>query len=92
MCYLRRDSWAGEVAFDKEKAASLALQAKLDSINGEHGDAYIEEPYSKISRDFSPIHVNPYFSDFASLPATITHGLWSSAAPRCYLENISGSS
>ena len=28
------------------------------------------EPYSKISGDFNPIHVNPYFSDFASLPAT----------------------
>jgi fatty acid synthase subunit alpha, fungi type len=46
------------------------------------------EPYSKISGDFNPIHVNPYFSDFASLPATITHGLWSSAATRCYVESI----
>ncbi|KAF8817616.1 hypothetical protein BYT27DRAFT_7293182, partial [Phlegmacium glaucopus] len=46
------------------------------------------EPYSKISGDFNPIHVNPYFSDFASLPTTITHGLWSSAATRCYVENI----
>jgi fatty acid synthase subunit alpha, fungi type len=46
------------------------------------------EPYSKISGDFNPIHVNPYFSDFASLPATITHGMWSSAATRCYVESI----
>jgi fatty acid synthase subunit alpha len=46
------------------------------------------ELYSKISGDFNPIHVNPYFSDFASLPATITHGLWSSAATRCYVESI----
>jgi fatty acid synthase subunit alpha len=46
------------------------------------------EPYSKISGDFNPIHVNPYFSDFASLPGTITHGLWSSAATRCYVENV----
>ena len=46
------------------------------------------EPYSKISRDFNPIHVNPYFSDFASLPATITHGMWSSAATRKYVETI----
>ncbi|KAF7311393.1 Fatty acid synthase subunit alpha [Mycena kentingensis (nom. inval.)] len=36
------------------------------------------EPYSQISGDFNPIHINPYFSDYASLPATITHGLWSS--------------
>jgi len=46
------------------------------------------EPYSKISRDFNPIHINPYFSDFASLPATITHGMWSSAATRKYVETI----
>jgi fatty acid synthase subunit alpha len=46
------------------------------------------EPYSHISGDFNPIHINPYFSDYASLPATITHGLWSSAATRKYVENI----
>ncbi len=45
------------------------------------------EPYSKISGDFNPIHVNPYFSDYASLPGTITHGMWSSAATRKYVEN-----
>ena len=42
MRYLGRDSRAGEVAFDQEKATNMALQAKLDSINREHGDAYIE--------------------------------------------------
>ena len=42
MRYLARDSRAGEVAFDHEKATSLALQAKLYGINREHGDAYIE--------------------------------------------------
>src|SRR6266446_228356 len=46
------------------------------------------EPYSKISGDSNPIHTNPYFSDFASLPATITHGLWSSAATRRYVETV----
>ncbi|KAG5638483.1 hypothetical protein H0H81_012415 [Sphagnurus paluster] len=46
------------------------------------------EPYSRISGDFNPIHINPYFSDYASLPATITHGLWSSAATRRYVENV----
>jgi fatty acid synthase subunit beta len=46
------------------------------------------EPCSKISGDFNPIHLNPYFSDLASLPATITHGLWSSAATRRYVESI----
>ncbi|KAJ7019830.1 fatty acid synthase [Mycena alexandri] len=46
------------------------------------------EPYSKISGDFNPIHINPYFSCYAALPATITHGLWSSAATRRYIENV----
>ena len=46
------------------------------------------EPYSKISGDFNPIHINPYFACFASLPGTITHGLWSSAATRRYVENV----
>ncbi|THH15787.1 hypothetical protein EW146_g4747 [Bondarzewia mesenterica] len=46
------------------------------------------EPYSKVSGDFNPIHVNPYFSDYASLPGTITHGMWSSAATRRYVENV----
>jgi fatty acid synthase subunit beta len=46
------------------------------------------EAYSQVSGDFNPIHVNPYFSDYASLPATITHGLWSSAATRRYVETI----
>ena len=46
------------------------------------------EPYSKVSGDFNPIHINPYFSDYASLPGTITHGMWSSAATRKYVETI----
>ena len=46
------------------------------------------EPYSKISGDFNPIHINPYFSDYASLPGTITHGMWSSAATWKYVETV----
>ena len=33
------------------------------------------ELYLKISGDFNPIYINPYFSNFTLLPATITHGL-----------------
>ncbi|KAF8299660.1 hypothetical protein DL93DRAFT_2102899 [Clavulina sp. PMI_390] len=33
------------------------------------------EPYSKISGDFNPIHINPYFTDYASLPGAITRGM-----------------
>jgi len=46
------------------------------------------EPYSGVSGDFNPIHINPYFSCYAGLPGTITHGLWSSAATRRYVENV----
>ena len=46
------------------------------------------EPYSKISGNFNPIHINPYFSDYASLPRTITHGMWSSAATHKYIESV----
>lgn len=30
--------------------------------------------YARVSHDLNPIHVNPYFADFAELPDTITHG------------------
>lgn len=42
MRYLGRDSRAGEIAFDKEKATNTVLQAKLDGILREHGDSYID--------------------------------------------------
>lgn len=32
---------------------------------------FTNEPYSNISGDFNPIHINPYFSEFASLLGTI---------------------
>jgi hypothetical protein len=31
------------------------------------------EPYSKISSNFNPMHANPYFAAHASLPSTIMH-------------------
>jgi len=46
------------------------------------------EAYSAISGDVNPIHVNPYFSDFANLPGTITHGMWTSAATRRFVEQV----
>ncbi|KZP00458.1 fatty acid synthase [Calocera viscosa TUFC12733] len=49
---------------------------------------FTNEPYSKVSGDFNPIHVNPYFSCYAALPGTITHGMWSSAATRKYVESV----
>jgi len=46
------------------------------------------DPYLNVSGDFNPIHVNPYFSNYASLPGTITHGMWSSAATHKYVEDV----
>jgi fatty acid synthase subunit beta len=42
MRYLKGDSRSGEILFDKEKANSAALQAKLDSIAKEHDDMYVD--------------------------------------------------
>ena len=44
--------------------------------------------YLNISKDFNPIHVNQCFSNFASLPGTITYSMWTSAASRKYLESV----
>ena len=46
------------------------------------------EPYLQTSGDYNPIHINPYFSDFTSLPGTITHGMWSSAATRKFIKTV----
>ena len=40
--YLKRDPRLGEILYDKEKASSSQIQARLDSIGREHGDTYIE--------------------------------------------------
>jgi fatty acid synthase subunit alpha len=42
MRYLKKDSRSGEISFDKERAHSETLQAKLDGIAREHGDLYID--------------------------------------------------
>lgn len=60
MRYLGRDSRAGEIAFDREKAASTVLQAKLDSITREHGDTYIEG----IQPRFDPLKVRHFDSSW----------------------------
>lgn len=58
------------------------------SANTVYKSPATNEPYSKVSGDFNPIHINPYFADLASLPGTITHGMWSSAATRRYIETV----
>ncbi|KAJ2160105.1 fatty acid synthase alpha subunit Lsd1 [Coemansia sp. RSA 552] len=44
--------------------------------------------YAKYSLDSNPFHLNPYIADFAGLPGTITHGLWTSASTRAIVERV----
>ncbi|KAJ2806670.1 fatty acid synthase alpha subunit Lsd1 [Coemansia guatemalensis] len=46
------------------------------------------QAYSDASTDRNPIHTSEYFSDLVQLPATITHGMWTSAAARRAIERI----
>ena len=39
---LNRDPRQGGILYDKEKASSAQIQARLDSIGREHGDTYVE--------------------------------------------------
>lgn len=68
-----------------EKPHTLASSSSQPSI---FTTPTSNQSYSTVSGDVNPIHTNPYFSDFAGLPGTITHGMWTSAATRRYVEQI----
>jgi acyl dehydratase len=82
--YLRRHGSA--------KSAPIPLAAEYHLTSNTDPSLYhapaTNEPYSKVSGDFNPIHTNPYFAAYASLPGTITHGMFSSAATRRYVETV----
>ncbi|CAK9441726.1 uncharacterized protein LODBEIA_P55940 [Lodderomyces beijingensis] len=44
------------------------------------------EPYAIVSGDYNPIHVSRVFAQYAKLPGTITHGMYSSASIRGLVE------
>ena len=46
------------------------------------------ERYARVSKDYNPIHVSPLFADFAGLPGTITHGMYTSALTASVLEHV----
>ncbi|KAG8968299.1 3-oxoacyl-[acyl-carrier-protein] synthase [Tulasnella sp. 419] len=83
--YLQRHGQAQEYTVKFESGGYSLTSANVPSV---FISPATNEPYSKISGDFNPIHVNPYFSNYALLPGTITHGMWSSAATRKYVENV----
>jgi fatty acid synthase subunit alpha len=85
LSYLSRH---GEVKGEVNKLDGAGYALTSSAVPSTFIAPVTNEPYSKISGDFNPIHINPYFSDYAVLPGTITHGLWSSAATRKYVENV----
>ncbi|ODV58075.1 tetrafunctional fatty acid synthase subunit FAS1 [Ascoidea rubescens DSM 1968] len=44
------------------------------------------EGYAAVSGDYNPIHVSRVFSEYAGLPGTITHGMYTSAIVRALVE------
>jgi fatty acid synthase subunit beta len=75
LAYLQRHGTAQGLTTPQALANGYSLNTP--DVSTTFNAPLTNEPYSKISGDFNPIHFNPYFSDFASLPATITHGMWS---------------
>jgi fatty acid synthase subunit beta len=83
--YLKRHGQEIEQAhyFDNDGYSVIPSQSAYSSVFYAPSS---NEPYATISGDLNPIHVNPYFSDLASLPGTIIHGMWTSAATRKFVE------
>ena len=76
------------------KATSSKAESSLPHA-GWSNDRIIEvqtpnsnEKYARISKDYNPIHVSPLFAEFAELPGTITHGMYTSALAASILENV----
>lgn len=50
------------------------------------------EPYARVSGDYNPIHVSRVFANYAKLPGTITHGMYSSGSIRSLVEEWAANS
>ncbi|KAI9021639.1 fatty acid synthase [Phycomyces nitens] len=83
--YLKRNGKEIEQAHFFENGGYSVMPSQSSYSSVVHAPAS-NEPYAKISGDFNPIHVNPYFADLAVLPGTITHGMWTSASTRKFVE------
>lgn len=80
--------------FLTRKAISMSAQSELPHA-GWSDDRTIQvqipnsnERYARVSKDFNPIHVSPLFAEFAGLPGTITHGMYTSALTASVLEHV----
>ena len=77
--FLERNGSTLEQKINLENAIPVAV---VDSQSPSTNDTY-----AKISRDLNPIHVSRHFASYANLPGTITHGMYSSAVVRGFIEN-----
>ncbi|KAG0084606.1 3-oxoacyl-[acyl-carrier-protein] synthase [Podila epicladia] len=84
LAYLKRNGSPIEQAVHFENGGYSVMPE--GSFSSEVISPFSNEPYAKVSGDFNPIHVNPYFADLAELPGTITHGMWTSASTRKFVE------
>lgn len=80
--------------FLERKASSTTVQSDLRHP-GWSDDGTVEvqipssnERYARVSKDYNPIHVSPLFADWAELPGTITHGMYTSAVAASALEHL----
>ncbi|KAI8394241.1 fatty acid synthase [Radiomyces spectabilis] len=83
--YLKRNGQEIEQAHFFENGGYSVMPSQSTYSSVVHAPAS-NEPYANVSGDFNPIHVNPYFADLALLPGTITHGMWTSASTRKFVE------
>lgn len=83
--YLKRNAQEIEQAHFFENGGYSVMPSQSTYSSVVHAPSS-NEPYANVSGDFNPIHVNPYFADLALLPGTITHGMWTSASTRKFVE------
>ncbi|KAJ2001606.1 fatty acid synthase alpha subunit Lsd1, partial [Coemansia thaxteri] len=85
--YLKRHGQPIEDSFyfDNGGYSVMPHGSEFSSITHSPGT---NEAYSNISSDHNPIHTNVYFADYADLPGTITHGMWTSASTRKFVETF----
>lgn len=77
--YLKRNGSTLEQKVNLENAIPMGvLELQSPSAN---------EPYARVSGDLNPIHVSKHIANYANLPGTITHGMYTSAAVRAVIEN-----
>ncbi|EGV63242.1 beta subunit of fatty acid synthetase [Yamadazyma tenuis] len=85
--YLSRNGSTIEQAVIFENSIPLSSNEELTSKA-----PTTNEPYAKVSGDYNPIHVSRVFANYAGLPGTITHGMYSSGSIRSLVEEWAANS